>query len=640
MTFGLRTKVTIIAAAVFVAAITAIVLTSGHYFGTVLTKAQISRAQSVSQGLALQMERILALGLSVRELRGFEQQCVETVRAHEGVEYAMIVSPDGEILFHSDREQMHTRLAPGPLSQAIAADVGSVDDRSLGLKFALSPARDPSTEVRAISVIAYPQSIINSARNEMMQITLGVGVVVAALGLILLYAALSRYVNKPLDEVVQAIERLRSGETADAIRLPAAGSRELAIMVHGFNGMLDRVAARERELLAAKEAAETANRTKSEFLAMMSHELRTPMNAVLGMAELLNSTPLTERQSRYLRNINAGSSALLRILDDILNFTRVEMGELTIQHAPFALPRLVEKAVALLQETADEKGLAVKVHIDAAVPTVVIGDAGRTRQILVNLLGNALKFTDKGTVTVRVGPAGEDRVRFSVTDTGIGIDPAFRKNLYRAFSQEDTGYARKYGGTGLGLAIVKRLCDAMEGSIDMESNPGKGSTFHFELPLPAALAEARPDGNPTVAPAAVPQDEPAATLPQPGKKRVLVVEDNRLNQDLVIGYLEESVYEITLAANGLKGVEMFQRERFDVVLMDWQMPEMDGLEATRRIREIEQERSSQRTPIIAVTAHAMSGDREACLAAGMDDYLVKPYSHTSLLHTLDRWTRV
>jgi signal transduction histidine kinase/ActR/RegA family two-component response regulator len=636
VTFGLRSRVTIIAAAVFVAAITAIVLTSGHYFGTVLTRAQISRAQSVAQGLALQMERILALGLSVRELRGFEQQCIETVRAHEGVAYAMIVAPDGEILFHSDREQMHTRLPPGPLSQAIAADVGSTDDRRLGLKFALSPARDPSTEVRAISVIAYPQAIINSARNEMMQNTLAVGAVVAALGLMLLYAALSRYVNKPLDEVVQAIEQLRSGETADAIRLPAAGSRELAIMVHGFNGMLDRVAARERELVAAKEAAETANRTKSEFLAMMSHELRTPMNAVLGMAELLSSTPLTERQTRYLRSINAGSSALLRILDDILNFTRAEMGELTIQHAPFALPRLVEKSVALLQETADEKGLAVAVHIDPAVPAVVIGDAGRTRQILVNLLGNALKFTDKGTVTVRVGPAGVDRIRFSVTDTGIGIDPAFRKNLYRAFSQEDTGYARKYGGTGLGLAIVKRLCDAMEGSIDMESTPGKGSTFHFELPLPAALVEARPGDN---APAAMPQGVSAATPPEPGKKRVLVVEDNRLNQDLVVGYLEESAYEITLAINGVKGVEMFQRERFDVVLMDWQMPEMDGLEATRRIREIEQARGGNRTPIVAVTAHAMSGDREACLAAGMDDYLVKPYSHASLLHTLDRWTR-
>lgn len=420
MTFGLRSKVTIIAAAVFVAAITAIVLTSGHYFGTVLTKAQISRAQSLSQGLALQMERILALGLSVRELRGFEQQCVETVRAHEGVAYAMIVAPDGAILFHSDREQMHTRLPPGPLLQAIAADAASTDDRRLGLKFALSPVRDPSTEVRAISVVAYPQTIINSARNEMMQITLGVGAVVAALGLMLLYAALSRYVNKPLDEVVQAIERLRSGETADAIPLPTAGSRELAIMVHGFNGMLDRVAARERELVAAKEAAETATRTKSGFLAMMSHELRTPMNAVLGMAELLNSTSLTERQTRYLRNIIAGSSALLRILDDILNFTRVEMGELTIQHAPFALPRLVEKSVALFQETAAEKGLEVAVHIDPAVPAVVIGDAGRTRQILVNLLGNALKFTDKGTVTVRVGPAGVDRVRFSVTDTGIG----------------------------------------------------------------------------------------------------------------------------------------------------------------------------------------------------------------------------
>jgi len=293
-----------------------------------------------------------------------------------------------------------------------------------------------------------------------------------------------------------------------------------------------------------------------------------------------------------------------------------------------------------LQETARGRGLTLEVQLDAALPAVVIGDAGRTRQILINLLANSLKFTERGGVMVRVAPSLGTRIRFTVSDTGIGIEPSFRGSLYRAFTQQDSGYARKYGGTGLGLAIVKRLCDALEGSIDMESTPGKGSTFWFELPLPVAAEEPH-DARATVArepaePVALPTT-PTPAVPVPGK-RVLVVEDNRLNQELVVGYLEDSAFEVTLATDGRIGVDLYSRESFDVVLMDWQMPEMDGIEATRAIRALEQARGSKRTPVIAMTAHAMPGDREACLAAGMDDYLVKPYSLQELLDALHRWT--
>jgi len=493
-------------------------------------------------------------------------------------------------------------------------------------------------------VVAYPQSVIDDARNEMMRTTLAVGAVVALAGLLLLSGALVHYVNRPLSEVVDAIERFRSGEPADALRLPTAGGTELAIMVHGFNGLLDRIAARERELVSARDSAESANRAKSEFLAMMSHELRTPMNAVLGMAELLGNTKLTERQLRYLGSIKAGSASLLRVLDDILNFTRLERGELAILREPFALRRLLERTVALSHDTAQAKRLTLDLDIDAAVPAFVIGDNARTRQILVNLLGNAVKFTQQGGVTLRVARAGADRIRFSVIDTGIGIDPAFRTNLFHAFAQQDAGYARRYGGTGLGLALVKRLVDAMEGSIEMESTPGKGSTFSFELPLPEAFAAPTAElqlAQPHVATASAPQPAPNAVAPAAAraKKRVLVVEDNLLNQELVLGYLEDTDYEVTLAGDGRKGVEAFEREQFDIVLMDWQMPEMDGLEATRRIREIESTRGVCRTPIVAVTAHAMTSDREACLAAGMDDYLVKPYSLDALMQALNTWTQ-
>ena len=644
MTFGLRGKVMIIAAAVLLAAIGALVATSGYYFGGALAKAQLSRAQSVSQGLAFQMERILALGLDAHDLKGFEQQCTEAVHANEGVAYTMVVSTSGAILFHSDASQMRQQLPSGRLLNAILAELSAAEDARIGMRYSLAPARDRSAEVRAMIVVAYPQSVIDDARNEMMRTTLAVGAVVALAGLLLLSGALVHYVNRPLSEVVHAIERFRTGEPADALRVPDAGGTELAIMVHGFNGLLDRIAARERELVSARDSAESANRAKSEFLAMMSHELRTPMNAVLGMAELLGNTKLTERQLRYLGSIKAGSASLLRVLDDILNFTRLERGELVILREPFALRRLLERTVALSHDAAQAKRLTLDLEIDSAVPTFVIGDNARTRQILVNLLGNAVKFTQQGGVTLRVARTGADRIRFSVIDTGIGIDPAFRTNLFHAFAQQDAGYTRKYGGTGLGLALVKRLVDAMEGSIEMESTPGKGSTFSFELPLPEAFAAPSAElqsAQPQVAAASVPQPAPNAVAPAAAraKRRVLVVEDNLLNQELVLGYLEDTDYAVTLADDGRKGVEAFEGEQFDVVLMDWQMPEMDGLEATRRIREIESTRGMRRTPIVAVTAHAMTSDREACLAAGMDEYLVKPYSLDALMQALNTWTQ-
>jgi len=640
VTFGLRGKVAIIAAAVLLAALGALVATSGHYFGAALTKAQVSRTQAVAQQLAFQMERILSPGLDVRDLKGFEQQCAEAVRANEGIAHAMVSSLAGDVLFHSDAQQIRQKVASAPLLKAIASEGTTAEDPASGLRYALAPVRDRSNEVRAMIVVAFPQSVIDAARNDMLRTTLAVGVLVALCGLLLLSGALAHYVNRPLSEVVQAIERFRIGEPADVLRVPPAGGTELAIMVHGFNGLLDRIAARERELITARDAAESANRAKSEFLAMMSHELRTPMNGVLGMAELLGNTRLTERQMRYVANIKIGSASLLRILDDILNFSHAEVGELTVQREPFALARMVEKTVALQQEAAMVKGLTLEVAIDTAVPQFVMGDAGRTRQILVALIGNAIKFTDKGGVNVSVARADGDRIRFSVTDTGIGIDPSFKKNLFGAFVQEDSGYARKYGGTGLGLALAKRLCDAMEGSIEMESTPGKGARFAFELPLPAALAESSRAGAQERAAGEVPLPVTTAVMHGngPRKKRVLVVEDNLLNQELVVGYLEESEYEVTLTSDGRQGVERFEQESFDVILMDWQMPEMDGIEATRRIREIERARALRRTPIIGVTAHAMAGDRETCLAAGMDDYIIKPYSLDTLFQALKRAT--
>jgi signal transduction histidine kinase/ActR/RegA family two-component response regulator len=643
MRLGLRGKVLIIAAVVLVAVTAALVATSSRYFGDALARAQLSRAQSVAQGLAFQIERILALGLDARHLKGFEQQCVEAVDANEGLAFAMVVSPDGEVLFHSDAARMHKPLPAGPLREALGAGTGAVDDAAQGLHFALASAHDRSTEVRAVVVIASPRTAIDAARNAMLRTLVWVGAAVAVVGLLLMTGALSRFVIGPLDEVVAAIERLGPQGGTRALPLPTLASTELTILVQGFNGLLGRLAAHERELVAAKDAAEAANRAKTHFLAMMSHELRTPMNAALGMAELLATTPLNDRQRRYLESMKTGSASLLATLDDILNYTRLEMGDLMLRQAPFALPRLVERTVAQLRESARSKGVSLGASIEAGVPAFVLGDEGRIRRVLLSLVGNAIKFTERGGVQVRVASTGGDRIRIAVTDTGIGVDPGFRQQLFGAFTQQDTGYARRYGGSGLGLAIAKRLCEAMEGSIDMEPNSEDGSTFWFELPLPAVEGQFDGDGGDAAmkappAGAAGADTQGAAAEARKPPIKVLVVEDNPLNQELVLGYLEETDYEVTLAGNGRAGVDGFGRARFDAVLMDWQMPEMDGIEATRLIRAMEQAHGLRRTPIIGVTAHAMPGDRDTCIAAGMDDYLVKPYTQDALLEMLARWT--
>ena len=393
-----------------------------------------------------------------------------------------------------------------------------------------------------------------------------------------------------------------------------------------LNRRLEDDAERANELAARADAA---NQAKSEFLANMSHEIRTPMNGVLGMAQLLLATDLSPRQIRYAEMIRASGNSLLAVINDVLDFSKIEARKIEIERIDFDLHALLRECRDAFSPSADQKGLDLRLELDPRLPLHLQGAPSRLRQILNNLLGNAVKFTPKGSVLLRAAPvdppdaaSASVLIRFDIADTGIGIAPDKLGMLFEKFTQIDASTTRAYGGTGLGLAISKQLAELMGGRIGVDSSPGQGSTFWVVLPF--ASAADRPESAPTPAPV------PAPALPP--SLRILLAEDNEINRMLALGVLERLGLRADVAVDGQEAVDAVARHPYDVVLMDVQMPRLDGLEATRRIRA-----SGSAVPIVALTAHSMQGDRERCLAAGMDDYLSKPLDFSRLASVLSRW---
>jgi signal transduction histidine kinase/ActR/RegA family two-component response regulator len=480
---------------------------------------------------------------------------------------------------------------------------------------------------------------------------------------------LQRVISGPILRLAQVMRRV-SEEKNYSLRAEREGNDEIGTLITGFNEMLEQIGERDErlkhyneelednvalrteelrdanenlrrtveELRKAKEGAEAANAAKSQFLANMSHEIRTPMNGVIGMTELILAAGLPEKQRKYAESAYASAESLLGIINDILDFSKIEAGRLELEDVPFNLRDRVRETVEMFREKTRRKGLVLSTVFEAGIPERVQGDPTRLRQILVNLVGNAVKFTEKGEVSVHVSWMERDEgslvLCFKVRDTGIGIPAESRERIFESFSQADGSMTRKFGGTGLGLTIAKQLVELMGGGISVESTPGRGSVFRFTVhvvgvPDGGEAGERMPEGRDDAD--AVPEGRDSGC-----RAVVLVAEDNRVNQEVCREMLEYLQCRVHLVSNGRDAVEEVTRNRYDLVFMDYQMPEMDGVEATRLIRNRELTRSAH-TTIIALTARAMAGDREQCLAEGMDDYLSKPFTIERLREVMERW---